>query len=215
MSTSMNRSPTHPTTFVSQPKGTYTSKFRVIVVLGAQLTPDGEPTFALRRRVKRGCALLRDALAQGESGVVILSGGATLGPAIASEAAVMERLCLAEGVEAGRLWGESRSQNTRQNAVNSLALVARSGVDPQVRLEVVTDWQHLPRAWWLFRVLQWRGARQGLWPKRGLRMVAAGGPSGWAGVRFALREAVACAAEVVRCWQVPLGDDVPRSGRRK
>jgi uncharacterized SAM-binding protein YcdF (DUF218 family) len=135
---------------------------------------------------------------------LLLSGGATYGPAITSEAAVMEQLCLNEGIEAGRLWAEGRSLNTRQNAANCLALLAQAGVDPRWPVEVITDWQHLPRAWWLFSVLQWRGRRRGLWPWRRVRMVAVRGPLSWGGMLFALRELVACGAEAVRCWAVPL-----------
>jgi hypothetical protein len=35
-------------------------------------------------------------------------------------------------------------------------------------------------------------------------MVAAAGPSGWAAVRFVLREAIGFVCDLLRCWMVPL-----------
>jgi hypothetical protein len=125
----------------------------------------------------------------------------------------MEQICALQGVEEGRLWREGQSRNTRQNAAFCLALLAAAegaGVHFGGRLCVVTEWPHLFRAWLVFSVLNWRGARRGLWRRRVLKMVPVPGPSSaWSLGRFLLHEGAGVLADGVRCWFVPLPEIDP------
>ena len=85
---------------------------------------------------------------QGEPATrVIVSGGAVVGPITEADviAAYLEQM----GVPAERILRESRSANTRENALNIVALLMNEAVTGPVRL--VTSAMHMPRALNSFR----------------------------------------------------------------
>lgn len=114
-------------------------RYDVAIVLGALLRPDGVPSPALRRRVGHAVALHHADLAPR----LLMSGGGT-----PPEAEAMATLAADAGVPRDRLLLEPRSRNTVENALFSLRLL-----DPGLRLVVVSDAWHLPRALHVFRRL--------------------------------------------------------------
>jgi uncharacterized SAM-binding protein YcdF (DUF218 family) len=114
----------------------------VIVVLGAALTPDGEATPALRRRVAHGVRLYHE----GAAGVLLLSGGPTRHPL--PEAMAMRTLALDGGVPEGCIVVEDKSVRTLHNASYTARIMRQRGWR---RALVVTDSFHMPRALLTFR----------------------------------------------------------------
>ncbi len=97
-------------------------------------------------RLLHGLRLLRAGKAPG----LILSGGAIawLTGSSLPEAARMARLAAEYGVEPGQLLLESRSRNTRENAVHTARLMGERGLK---RVLLVTSARHMPRAAGVFR----------------------------------------------------------------
>jgi uncharacterized SAM-binding protein YcdF (DUF218 family) len=96
----------------------------------------------LARRVERGASLYRAQRAP----LLLLSGG---GRGAEPEASVMRRLALAAAVPEAALILEPRSRNTWENACESARLLRPRGL---VRVVLVSDRAHLPRAARLFRL---------------------------------------------------------------
>ena len=141
----------------------------VIVVLGAALTPDGEPTPALRRRVAHGVRLFHESAA----GVLLLSGGPTRHPR--PEAAVMRALALDGGVPEGCIVVEDASVRTLHNATNTARILRERGWR---RALLVTDSFHMPRALMTFRgfgVAARGSAVPGAWRREPLKALATAG----------------------------------------
>ncbi len=116
--------------------------FDVIVVLGAGLTPSGEPTQTLRRRVRRGVELLEESGAA----ALVLTGGPP-GSRV-TEAEAMRRLALEAGVAPERILIEPTARNTLENAERTALIMAEHG---WISAAVVSDRMHLPRALLSFR----------------------------------------------------------------
>jgi uncharacterized SAM-binding protein YcdF (DUF218 family) len=112
-----------------------------IVVLGCALHT-GRPSPALTRRVACGVALFE----RGVAPLLVLSGG---GPAGQSEAAAMREMALARGVPAKFILLESNSRNTVENAFETATVMRARGLASVV---LVSDFYHLARARWLFRL---------------------------------------------------------------
>lgn len=113
-----------------------------MVVLGAQVLGPDEPAPAVRRRVAHGVA----ALDRHGARWLVVAGG--VGEAGVSEASVMAGLARGLGVAGERIVLEDRSRNTREQAVGVARLARERG---WLRVVVVTDRYHLPRALFLFR----------------------------------------------------------------
>ena len=96
----------------------------------------------LARRVERGASLYRAQAAP----LLLLSGGGR-GPE--PEASIMRRLALAAAVPEAALILEPRSRNTWENACESARLLRPRGL---IRVVLVSDRAHLPRAALLFRL---------------------------------------------------------------
>ncbi len=114
----------------------------VIVVLGAGLEPDGQPSGATTRRARHAAALYH----AGAAPAVICSGGYALDwplPEAAGCAAVLQ----AAGVPEAAIWLEAQAKSTEQNALYSGALMAAQGWRSAL---VVSDRYHLLRAQLLF-----------------------------------------------------------------
>lgn len=115
-----------------------------VVVLGAETSAPGIPGPALRRRLAHGVRVLAERNAE----FLVVSGG-TVGPP-PSEAIVMQRLALEQGVSADRIILEDRATNTFENAVFVGRFIHERNWQ---RVVVVTDSFHLPRALVIFRWL--------------------------------------------------------------
>ena len=156
-----------------------------IVVLGCRLKPDGSPSPALRRRVEYAAGLYESGAAR----VLLLSGG---GPDAVPEAEVMRALALAAGVPGAAVLVETASRNTAENAFASAGLLRRHGM---VRVILVTDRQHLPRARLLFRLA-------------GLQVIGTAGvpaPSPVAAISHAIYEIAAFPLALLRASRWPEG----------
>jgi uncharacterized SAM-binding protein YcdF (DUF218 family) len=75
--------------------------------------------------------------------LLVLSGGAAHNTAVEPEAVAMRQFLLDLGVPEAALLLESRSANTRQNAIESAALLKQRGVSTVI---LVTSAAHMPRA---------------------------------------------------------------------
>ena len=122
-----------------------------IVVLGGATLPPLPPRIEVEvngsfDRLLHGLRLLR----AGRAPRLILSGGAVsfLTGSSLPEAARMARLAAELGVEPGQLLLESRSRNTRENAVHTARLLEERGLK---RVLLVTSARHMPRAAAVFR----------------------------------------------------------------
>lgn len=114
----------------------------VIVVLGAGLEPDGQPTAATARRARHGAALYH----AGYAPAVICSGGYAVDRPIA-EAEGCARVLRAVGVPDAAIWLETRSKSTEENAHYSGMIMAEQSWRTAL---VVSDRYHLFRAHMLF-----------------------------------------------------------------
>ncbi|MBN2471905.1 MAG: YdcF family protein [Anaerolineae bacterium] len=114
----------------------------VIVVLGAGLEPDGQPSGATARRARHAAALYH----AGAAPALICSGGYALDwplPEATGCAAVLRD----EGVPEAAIWLEAQAKSTEENAIYSGALMAAQGWRSAL---VVSDRYHLLRAQLLF-----------------------------------------------------------------
>lgn len=152
----------------SQPKPYANSK--AIIVLGAQVYPDGNPSPQLELRLE---AALQTYL---EHPRLIIVCGAQGDNEPAAEGDVMYAWLRAHGVT-GQIKVDTASRNTRENLENAIALLP-SDVDT---VTIVTSDYHLPRALTLARDLGLKGdgigspCKQEYWVKNHFREVLAWG----------------------------------------
>ena len=153
----------------SQPKPDVNSK--AIIVLGAQVYPDGNPSPQLELRLEAALQTYQ------ERPRLIIVCGAQGDNEPRQEAVVMRDWLVAHGVPSGDIQAETVSRNTRENLENAIALLP-SGVDT---VTVVTSDYHLPRALALARDLGLKGDGIGspckaeFWVKNHFREVLAWG----------------------------------------
>lgn len=114
-----------------------TESYDAIIVLGAQVNPNGEPSIQLQWRL--------DAAMQAWNGqnTVIVTCGARGSNEPAPEALVMRDYLVARGVPEDMILTDEVSRNTRQNIRNAAGLL--EGYDVE-RVLIVTSDYHLPRA---------------------------------------------------------------------
>jgi len=121
---------------------------QVIVVLGAAVRADGQPSQALRRRVEHALVLARER----PDALLVFSGGLGIhGP---SEARVMSGLARAAGLGADRLRLESHATNTAESARLTARLLRELAQDPELEIAavtLVTDAYHQRRSRFAFR----------------------------------------------------------------
>lgn len=115
-----------------------------IVVLGAAVWAGGVPSPSLRRRLQHGVALLQ----QGQADVLICSGG--LGGVPPTEAEVMQRLALEQGVAIDQIILEPTATSTLESAIACTQILKAHGWS---RAVIVSDHYHICRAVLLFRQL--------------------------------------------------------------
>ena len=111
--------------------------YDAIIVLGAQVKPDGEPSVQLRWRLDKALEMYR------QSPCVIVVCGAQGGNEPRPEADVMRELLLADGVPATHVYTDPVSTDTRQNMENAKEILDGLGLTAPL---VVTSDYHLPRA---------------------------------------------------------------------
>lgn len=112
--------------------GTYSA----IVVLGAQVNPDGSPSVQLEWRLNKALEMYKAQPMQ------IVVTGAQGADEPATEASVMAAWLIARGVLPEHVLMDDTSFNTMENLANAVKLLSRSTVD----LLIVTSDYHLPRA---------------------------------------------------------------------
>ena len=113
-----------------------------LIVLGAGLNRNGNPTAAQRYRTARAAVLWHE----GHAPNVICTGG-TPWYASRSEADACKELLLEAGVPEDAILLENRSRSTQENAIYSKEIMDAHGWTTAV---VVSDRYHLLRADWLF-----------------------------------------------------------------
>lgn len=113
------------------------SGYDSIIVLGAQVKPDGEPSVQLRWRLDRA----REVYDASPCYIVVTGGQGKNEPA--PEGDVMRQLLIDEGVPQEHVFSDPLSVNTRQNLDNAWEILRELGCEKPV---VVTSDYHLARA---------------------------------------------------------------------
>lgn len=108
-----------------------------IIVLGAQVKPDGEPSVQLRWRLDKALEMYQT------TPCVMVVCGAQGGNEPRPEADVMRELLIADGVPETRIYADNTSEDTRQNMQNAKTILDGLGLNKPL---VVTSDYHLPRA---------------------------------------------------------------------
>lgn len=111
--------------------------YDAIIVLGAQVKPDGEPSLQLQWRLEAA------AKAWKASPCVVVTCGAQGSNEPAPEAHVMRDVLMELGVAEGDILCDASSFNTRQNIENAARLLEGRSVQ---KVCIVTSDYHLPRA---------------------------------------------------------------------
>jgi len=127
-------------------------KMDAIVVLGAAVMAGGRPSAALHRRVLHAAVLYRRGVAK----VLIVSGGH--GGNAPSEARVMKRLAIEQGVPENRILMDETARNTVDNAIACVRILKQK---KWTDVMIVSDRYHLPRGRLLFRLLGINAAGSG------------------------------------------------------
>lgn len=111
--------------------------YDAIIVLGAQVKPDGEPSIQLEWRLDAALEAWQD------KHTLIVTCGAQGSNEPAPEALVMRDYLIAKGVPEGDILVDPDSYNTRQNIRNAAKLLEGRAVE---RVLIVTSDYHLARA---------------------------------------------------------------------
>lgn len=111
--------------------------YEALIVLGAQVKPDGEPSLQLQWRLEKAAEAYR----QKKVPVVVCGGQGKNEPA--PEAEVMRDVLISLGVDADMLLTDTTSVSTHSNISNAMALLADRNV---TKVLIVTSDYHLPRA---------------------------------------------------------------------
>jgi uncharacterized SAM-binding protein YcdF (DUF218 family) len=116
----------------------------VIIVLGAGLTNEGEPNWALSRRSEHAAELWKN----GYAPMIICTGGVGRNVIIPrSEADGCREVLMREGVPDSAIILEDTSRSTEENALNTQAIMAEHGWQ---RAILVSDSYHVFRARYIF-----------------------------------------------------------------
>ena len=112
-------------------------EYDAIIVLGAQVKPDGTPSIQLQWRIDAAAQAWKD------RNCLVVVCGAQGSNEPAPEAHVMREELIKQGVEEGSILMDDQSFNTRQNIANAIKLMEGRGVE---HVLIVTSDYHLPRA---------------------------------------------------------------------
>lgn len=111
--------------------------YDAIIVLGAQVLPEGTPSVQLAWRLDKAVEIWK------ERPVPVVCCGAQGVKEPMAEALVMRDYLIAQGVEAAQILTDPDSYNTRQNLQNAIRLLTPYDTDTVL---IVTSDYHLPRA---------------------------------------------------------------------
>ena len=117
----------------------------IVVVLGAAVRAEGEPSPALRRRIDHAAVLVLER----PDSLLLLTGGVGLYPP--SEAEVMARVAERRGVPRERMLLEEHAVDTGDSARRCARLLASCEPDRRTRIVIVTYAYHQRRARLAFR----------------------------------------------------------------
>ena len=113
-------------------------RYDAIIVLGAQVKPDGEPSVQLSWRLDAAC----EAYMQKATPIVVCGAKGKDEPA--TEAEAMKRYLINKGIPAKDILTDPDSFNTRQNLINASILLKDR---PEIRkVLIVTSDYHVPRS---------------------------------------------------------------------
>ena len=112
-------------------------RYDAIIVLGAQVKEDGEPSVQLRWRLDKALEMYR------AQPCVIVVCGAQGSNEPRPEAEVMRELLIADGVPAEQVDTDAKSMDTRQNMENAKTILDSLKLSSPL---IVTSDYHLPRA---------------------------------------------------------------------
>ena len=121
-----------------QSEVTQDDDYNAIIVLGAQILPDGEPSVQLQWRLDKALS----AYAVHPSLIVVCGAKGSNEPY--PEAAAMEEYLINHGVAPEKILSDPSSVNTRQNLLNAQELL--SARSESFRVLIVTSDYHAPRA---------------------------------------------------------------------
>jgi uncharacterized SAM-binding protein YcdF (DUF218 family) len=127
-------------------KTDYCRRADAIVVFGSRVYADGRVSDALADRVRTGCRLYLDGLAE----KLILSGGPGDGEVHETEA--MRRMAIESGVPAEAIVLDKKGVNTQATVKNTCKMFERLGVQ---RVLAVSHFYHLPRIKMTYQREQW------------------------------------------------------------
>lgn len=113
------------------------SDYDSIIVLGAQVLPDGEPSVQLQWRIDKAAEMywLRPCP------VVVCGGQGADEPA--PEGDIMRQVLIGDGLPAKEVFADSQSEDTKENMSNAMAILKEMGCQKPL---IVTSDYHLPRA---------------------------------------------------------------------
>ena len=117
-------------------------KFDVVVVLGAAVWENAEPSPALRRRILHAV----DLYLSGAANTLLVTGG--VGKYPPSEAQVMRRLSMEHGIPGENIVLEETAQSTLESAMACADIIKKNNWKTAL---IVTDKYHLFRSLMLFR----------------------------------------------------------------
>lgn len=140
-----------------------TEDYDAIIVLGAQVLPDGTPSIQLSWRLDKAAELWR------KHPVPVVCCGAQGVNEPMPEAVAMRDYLVAQGVDAASVRIDPDSFNTRQNLKHAAQLLAEDEVDTVL---IVTSDYHLPRAMALAEDQGLQATGAGSPTKEGLRFWA-------------------------------------------
>ena len=135
-------------------------EYDAIIVLGAQVKPDGEPSIQLQWRLDAAYKAWQ------ERNCLVVVCGAQGANEPATEASVMKAELVRQGVPEESILMDDKSFNTRQNINNAISLMEGRGVD---RVLIVTSDYHLPRSMALAEDAGLEASGVGSPTKQGLR----------------------------------------------
>jgi len=110
--------------------------YSAMIVLGAQVNPDGSPSVQLEWRLSKALDVYR----QGRMPVVVTGARGQDEPA--TEASVMRDWLVSRGVDPGDVRMDETSFNTKDNIKNAAAMLPAGALD----VLIVTSDYHMPRA---------------------------------------------------------------------
>lgn len=111
--------------------------YDAIVILGAQVKPDGEPSVQLAWRLDAGLEAWRN------KNVPVVVCGARGGDEPATEASVMKAYLSGKGVSEEQIFMDDSSFNTNQNLANAAKILTELGIQ---KCLIVTSDYHVPRS---------------------------------------------------------------------